>query len=98
MILTRVPLIVSDVRGCQDAARPHPAAARSVMRVAREEHGVALYAALCGVFIGLRGVQAALARRRAPRTIITAADLALARARRWCSLRGRRAAKGARRV
>jgi len=34
---------------------------------------VALYAALCGVFIGLRGVQAALARRRAPRTIITAA-------------------------
>ncbi len=52
------------------------------MRVAREETGVVLYAALCGVFIGLRGVQAALARRRAPRTIITAADLALARARR----------------
>jgi len=69
-----------------------------MMRVAREEHGVALYAALCGVFIGLRGVQAALARRRAPRTIITAADLALARARRWCSLRRRRASKGARRV
>ncbi len=68
------------------------------MRVAREETGVALYAALCGVFIGLRGVQAALARRRAPRTIITAADLALARARRWCSVRGRRAAKGARRL
>jgi len=53
---------------------------------------------LCGVFIGLRGVQAALARRRAPRTIITAADLALARARRWCSLRGHRASKGARGV
>ncbi len=68
------------------------------MKVAREEHGVARYAALCGVFIGLRGVQAALARRRAPHTIITAADLALARARRWCSLRGRRALKGARGV
>jgi hypothetical protein len=68
------------------------------MRVMREEHGVALHAALCGVFIGLRGVQAALARRRAPRTIITAADLALARARRWCSVRGRRASKGARGV
>ena len=59
---------------------------------------MARYAALCGVFIGLRGVQAVLARRRAPRTIITAADLALARARRWCSLRGHRASKGARGV
>ncbi len=68
------------------------------MRVGGEEHDVALYAALCGVFIGLRGVQAALARQRAPRTIITAADLALARARRWCSVRGRRASRGARRV
>jgi len=48
---------------------------------------VLLYATLCGLLVELRAAQAALARRHAPRTVVTAADLALARARRWCFLR-----------
>ncbi len=51
-----------------------------------------LYATLCGLFVGLRGIQAALARRHSPRGVVTAADLALARARRRCIPRGRRTA------
>jgi len=50
---------------------------------------VALYAVLCGVLVGLRRLQATLARRRTPRIVVTAADLALARARRWCFPRTR---------
>ncbi len=51
-----------------------------------------LYATLCGLFVGLRSIQAALARRHVPRGVVTAADLALARARRRCIPRGRRTA------
>jgi hypothetical protein len=50
---------------------------------------VLLYATLCSLLVGLRAAQATLARRHAPRTVITAADVALARARRLCSLRAR---------
>ncbi len=50
---------------------------------------MALYAAVCSLLVGLRGAQAILARRHAPRNVVTATDLALARARRWCSLRAR---------
>ncbi len=61
------------------------------------------YALLCDLVIGIHRLNAALARRRvawrdAPRTIVTPAELALARARRWCSLRGRRASTEARGV
>ncbi len=55
----------------------------------REEDSVLLYATLCGLLVGLRAAQATLARRHVPRTVVTAADLALARARRRCSLRAR---------
>lgn len=55
-----------------------------------------LHAMLCGLFVGLRAVQAVLARRHTPRTVVTAADLALARARRWCSLRRWRGVGGVR--
>ncbi len=48
---------------------------------------MALYAAMCGLLVGLRSMQAARARRHVPRGVITTADLALARARRWCSWR-----------
>ncbi len=50
---------------------------------------MALYAVVCGLLVGLRGTQALLARRHAPRNVVTVADLALACARRWCSLRTR---------
>ncbi len=55
-----------------------------------------LHAMLCGLFVGLRAAQAALARRHTPRTVVTATDLALARARRWCSLRRWRGVGGVR--
>ncbi len=57
-----------------------------------------LYATLCGLFVRLRGIQAALARRHSPRGVVTAADLALARARRRCVPRGRRTASRTRRA
>jgi len=50
---------------------------------------VLLYATLCGLLVGLRAAQAPLVRRHVPRTVVTAADLALARARRRCPLRAR---------
>jgi len=64
---------------------------------------MATYALLCGLIIGIHRLHVALARRRvawrdAPPTIVTPAELALARARRWCSLRGRRASSRARGV
>ncbi len=57
---------------------------------------MALYAAMCGLLVGLRGMQAAYARRHVPRGVITTADLALARARRWCSWRRRSGGGGVR--
>ncbi len=55
-----------------------------------------IYVLLCAIIVGGYRLNAALARRRtawrdAPRAVVTPAELALARARRWCSLRRRRA-------
>jgi hypothetical protein len=62
-----------------------------------------MYALLCAVVLGLYRMNAVLARYRgarrdAPRNVVIPAEVALARARRWCSLRDRRAAPWTRRV
>ncbi len=64
---------------------------------------MATYALLCAVVIGLYRMNAVLARYRrarrdAPRNVVLPAEVALARARRWCSLRGRRGAPWTRRA